>query len=149
MRVVAVDLDGHLLAELLPSGAAMIALRAARILNPNHVIGKVRTNGELGSLRISGFRHSAPPWLVPATATCVIWLTRTRRRLLIGRPLCYKTIVPEASHEIAWISKITRIFPRCRAFAGGVPAGFRRKARGAGAWQFRLSKRGAASQPGQ
>src|ERR1700720_2399455 len=32
MGVVAIDLDWHLLAELLPSGAAMIALRAALIV---------------------------------------------------------------------------------------------------------------------
>jgi hypothetical protein len=42
---------------------------------------------------------------------------------------------------------LLRIFPRHHA-AAGVPAGMGRKTRGAGARQFRLSKRGEAPKPG-
>jgi hypothetical protein len=45
MGVVAVDLDRHLLAELLPSGAAMIALGASLIMVHHHPLADPRLPG--------------------------------------------------------------------------------------------------------
>ena len=45
MLVVAVDLDRHLLAELLPSGPALIALRAALIVMHHHALADPRLPG--------------------------------------------------------------------------------------------------------
>src|SRR6202048_3295203 len=45
MGLVAVDLDRHLLAELLPSGAAMVALGAALIMMHHHALADARFHG--------------------------------------------------------------------------------------------------------
>src|SRR5712671_969630 len=42
MGVVAVNLDRHLLAELLPSGTAMVALGAALIMMHHHTLADMR-----------------------------------------------------------------------------------------------------------
>src|ERR1700736_1083611 len=42
MGIVAVDLDRHLLAKLLPSGAAMVALGAALIMMHHHALADER-----------------------------------------------------------------------------------------------------------
>src|ERR1700755_922229 len=73
---------------------------------------------------------------------------KDRRRVLISRFRCYNGHRFEKCHdEIAWILKIAPVIPR-RGPAADMPAGLRRKARGAGARQFGLSERGEASEPG-
>src|SRR6202040_2082634 len=45
MGIVAIDLDRHLLAELLPAGAAMVALGAALIMMHHHALADARFRG--------------------------------------------------------------------------------------------------------
>src|SRR5436305_13054692 len=42
MRIVAIDLDRHLLAKLLPTGAAVVALRAAMVVTHHHPLADAR-----------------------------------------------------------------------------------------------------------
>jgi hypothetical protein len=58
--------------------------------NGKNVIGKARTDGELASLRISGFRHLPASAADASNRNLRDLAHKDRRRLLIGRPLCYK-----------------------------------------------------------
>src|SRR6185312_2278423 len=84
MGVVAIDLDRHLLAELLPAGAAMVALGAALIMVHHHALadapfllahGRADRNHDAAGLMARNDRsvpHRYPAGLLPSLGPAVL-----------------------------------------------------------------------------